>query len=91
LNGHEIFIPYLTGQIVLEGISGYVMLISVCMFCKTAYGIKPGRGVSGVSHGVCPACEPFALEWLEKGVGVEKSERICLCAGQLKRGYGNFP
>jgi hypothetical protein len=49
------------------------MLISVCMFCKAEYGRKPGRGVSGVSDGVCPACEPFALRWLEEGVGASVS------------------
>jgi hypothetical protein len=66
------------------------MLISVCMFCKAVYGIKAGRGVSGVSHGICPACEPFAMEWLEKGLGVETPEGMYLCARQLKRGYGEI-
>lgn len=49
------------------------MLISVCMFCKAEYGSKPGHGVSGVSDGVCPACEPFALNWLENGEGAAVS------------------
>jgi hypothetical protein len=68
------------------------MLISVCMFCKKVYGIKPGRGVSGLSHGICPACEPFAMEWLERGVGVgeEKPEGICLGERQPQRGYGRI-
>lgn len=56
------------------------MLIVVCMFCKSTYARKPGYGVSGVSHGVCPVCEPFAMEWLEGGrpvaSGMSLPERI---------------
>lgn len=70
------------------------MLISVCMFCKTVYGIKPGRGVSGVSHGVCPACEPLAMELLERGVGVEKTGgqwgRVPKMASLGGKGSGNW-
>lgn len=45
------------------------MLEQVCMFCGRVYGHKPGNGVVGTSHGVCPVCEPNALELLESGVG----------------------
>ena len=45
------------------------MLEQVCMFCGTVYGHKPGNGVSGQSHGVCPACESGALAAMEAFVG----------------------
>lgn len=32
------------------------ILKSVCMYCKRAMGEKDGGGVSGTSHGICPAC-----------------------------------
>lgn len=41
----------------------------VCMFCKTVYGQKPGDASMGPTHGVCPVCEPYALELLERGCG----------------------
>jgi len=52
---------------------GEGMLVSVCMFCKVLYGSKSGNGVSGISHGICPACETNALELLEQGVGADAS------------------
>ncbi len=45
------------------------MLEQVCMFCGRVYGHKSGNGVVGTSHGVCPVCEPNAMELLESGVG----------------------
>jgi hypothetical protein len=44
------------------------LIIVCCMYCKTEYGRKDGRGVSGVSHGVCPACLGLGLT----GIGREK-------------------
>ena len=29
----------------------------VCMYCKKYIGTKDGQGVTGVSHGICPACK----------------------------------
>lgn len=54
------------------------MLEQVCMFCGKVYGCKPGRGVNGQSHGICPACAPDALELAENcpaGVSVPLSAR----------------
>lgn len=54
------------------------MLEQVCMFCGTVYGHKPGHGVSGQSHGVCPDCEAGALEAMANfagGVSVPLSAR----------------
>lgn len=45
------------------------MIEQVCMLCKKVYGHKPGHGVSGQSHGVCPACESGALEAMDRFVG----------------------
>jgi len=30
----------------------------VCMYCKVIIDRKDGRGVSGVSHGICRDCVP---------------------------------
>lgn len=60
------------------------MMERVCMFCKTVYGYKPGRGCEGQTHGICPACEPRALELLEEcsaEEGFALSERGRVAAG----------
>jgi hypothetical protein len=45
------------------------MIDRVCMFCGKVYGNKPGHGIAGESHGVCPACLPNALVLREQGLG----------------------
>ena len=29
----------------------------ICMYCQRHYKDKPGGGVAGISHGICPECE----------------------------------
>lgn len=42
------------------------VLISVCCVCKRMTGIKAGRGVCGISHGLCVACCEVELMKFEK-------------------------
>ncbi len=32
------------------------VLFRFCMVCGKFMGIKDGRGVQGISHGICPHC-----------------------------------
>jgi len=32
------------------------MIQVVCMYCQKDLGTKDGKGVSGISHGICPEC-----------------------------------
>ena len=45
-------------------------ILVVCAWCSKPVGSKPGHGVSGVSHTICPDCLPSvsqALRGLEEG------------------------
>ena len=37
-------------------------LTIVCAWCSRPMGEKPGHGVVGVSHTICPACLPGVLK-----------------------------
>ena len=36
------------------------LLTVVCQFCGAGMGTKDGQGKTGVSHGICPRCEPLS-------------------------------
>jgi len=37
-------------------------ILVVCAWCSKPVGSKPGHGVSGVSHTICPDCLPGVLK-----------------------------
>ena len=45
----------------------------ICMYCHKDMGIKPGKGVNGVSHGICKECEPIMERELE---AIEEAEAL---------------
>ena len=44
------------------------VLKSVCMYCKKYMGEKDGKGVEGISHGICREC------WADRFPGVPYPE-----------------
>lgn len=34
-----------------------LIILVVCAWCGEVMGYKPGEGVAGASHGICPDCE----------------------------------
>jgi hypothetical protein len=37
-------------------------LVVQCAWCGRDMGIRPGHGVGGISHGLCPACSAKVME-----------------------------
>ena len=35
---------------------GAAYIITICMYCLKLLGVKDGRGMCGISHGMCPNC-----------------------------------
>jgi transposase-like protein len=42
------------------------VIITVCAYCKDPLGVKDGRGVYGVSHGICSLCKRRLLKEYNK-------------------------
>jgi len=36
--------------------TGLYIIVSVCLVCQEAYGVKLGGGITGRSHGYCLGC-----------------------------------
>jgi hypothetical protein len=46
----------ITAYLTMLGHRGIWIIVSVCMVCGEYLGCKDGRGVSGISHGLCDNC-----------------------------------